>query len=99
MNKLRAQGQPKDIGVGLSSTAGKSKSMSLRHKTRLLFGIALTGLLGVLYVASSNILLGSLKKAEEQDTRQIVKGVLGVFVLTQEDYDSRVSYWSVCDNS
>ena len=99
MNKLRAQAKPKDIGVGLLRTPEKGKSLSLRDKTRLLLGIAIAGLLGVLYAASSNILLGNLKKAEEQDTRQIVKGVLSVFAQTQEDFSSRIADWAAWDES
>jgi len=48
--------------------------MTLRKKTRLSDD---TGLVGVVYAASSTILLGKLKNVEEQDTRQIVKEVLG----------------------
>jgi len=50
--------------------------MTLRKKTRLIFSLMLTGLVGVVYAASSTILLGKLKNVEEQDTRQIVKEVL-----------------------
>ncbi len=78
---------------------GEEKSMTLRTKTWLIFGIVLTGLIGVLYATSSTILLGSLKKAEQQDTRQIVKGVLGVLDQTQEDFSSRFSDWAAWDET
>jgi diguanylate cyclase (GGDEF)-like protein/PAS domain S-box-containing protein len=99
MNKLTAQAEPRDIGVGLPSTPGKGKYITLRNKTRLLFGMTLTSLLGVLYVASSTILLANLKKAEKQDTQQIVKGVLGIFAQTQEDFSSRIADWAAWDES
>lgn len=99
MNKLRAQAGQRHIGAGLLNTPGKGKSITLHNKTRLLFGIALTGLLGVLYAASSTILLSSLKKAEQQDTQQIVRGVLGIFAQTQEDFDSRFADWAAWDES
>jgi len=79
LNTLRDQPRQRYIGVGLSSTPGKGKSMTLR-KTRLIFSLMLTGLVGVVYAASSTILLGKLKNVEEQDTRQIVKEVW-VFLL------------------
>jgi len=51
--------------------------MTLRKKTRLIFSLMLTGLVGVVYAASSTILwVVSLKNVEERDTRQIVKEVL-----------------------
>ena len=56
--------------------------MKLREKTLLIIGITLAGLTSVLYITSSNILLGSIKKAEEQETRQVLKGVLNVFTQT-----------------
>lgn len=99
MNKLRLLAAPKDIGLGLPSTPGKGKPMTLRNKTRLLFGIALIGLMGVVYATCSSILLSSVVKAEEQDTRQIIKGVLGVFAQTQEDFSSRFRDWSAWDDT
>jgi len=57
--------------------------MTLRKKTRLIFSLMLTGLVGVVYAASSTILLGKLKNVEEQDTRQIVKEVLGILLKTK----------------
>lgn len=40
-----------------------------------------------------------MSKAEEQDTRQIVKGVLGVLHQTQEDFDARFADWAAWDES
>lgn len=97
LKKLRQAGQ-KHFAVNVASTSG-SKSKTLRNQTRLIFGIALTALIGVLYAASSNILLGSLKKAEEQDARQLVRGVLGVFAQTQDDFSSRLTDWAAWDDT
>ena len=71
--------------------------MSLTKKTLLAIGIAFTGLIGVLYSASSTILLNSVRQAEEQNTRQAVKGVLGAFTQTQDDFSSRFADWSAWD--
>jgi len=42
--------------------------MTLRKKTRLIFSMVLTGLFGVVYGSCATILLGKLRKAEEQNT-------------------------------
>lgn len=81
------------------SQAGKGKSTTLRKKTRLLLGMALIGLIGVIYAASSSILLSSLEKVEEQETRQLVKGVLGGFAQNQDDFNSRFVDWTTWDDT
>jgi len=73
--------------------------MKLREKTLLIIGITLAGLTSVLYITSSNILLGSIKKAEEQETRQVLKGVLNVFTQTEEDFNARFADWSAWDDT
>lgn len=73
--------------------------MALHKKTLLIISVAIAGLIGVLYTASSTILLDSLRKAEEQETRQIVKGVLNVFTQTQDDFSSRFADWSAWDDT
>ncbi|OCQ92427.1 histidine kinase [Oscillatoriales cyanobacterium USR001] len=73
--------------------------MKLREKTLLIIAITLAGLTSVLYITSSNILLGSLKKAEEQETRQVVKGVLSVFAQTEDDFNARFADWSAWDDT
>lgn len=73
--------------------------MKLRQKTLLIIGATLAGLTSVLYVTSSTILLGSLKKAEEQEARQVVKGVLSVFSQTEDDLNSRFTDWSAWDDT
>jgi len=88
-----------NVEVDLSNTLAKSNWMSLHYKTRLIFGVALTSLIGVLYAVSSNILLNSLKKAEQQDTYRIVKGVLGVVAQTKDDFSARYADWSAWDDT
>jgi len=96
---LGIQAEPRDIGINLPSIPVKGKSTTLRKKTRLVFGIALTSLTGVLYTASSTILLNSLKEAEEEHTRQAVTGVSSVFSQTEQDFSSRLSDWSEWDDT
>lgn len=60
------------------------KRLTLRKKTILIFCLILTSLTSVVYFASSTILLGSLKTAEEQSARQSLQGVLNVLTKDQE---------------
>ncbi|MEG4212425.1 CHASE4 domain-containing protein [Microcoleus sp. S13_B4] len=73
--------------------------MKLRWKTLSIVGITIAGLTGILYVASSSILLGSLIKAEEQEATQVVRGVLSVFGQTADDFNSRFADWSSWDDT
>jgi len=73
--------------------------MKLRRKTLSIIGITIAGLTGILYAASSRILLGSLAKAEEQEATQVVKGVLSVFGQTADDFNSRFADWSAWDDT
>ncbi len=73
--------------------------MKLRRKTLSIVGITIAGLTGILYAASSSILLGSLLKAEEQEATQVVKGVLSVFGQTADDFNSRFADWSAWDDT
>ncbi|MEG4801124.1 PAS domain S-box protein [Microcoleus sp. ARI1-B5] len=73
--------------------------MKLRRKTLSIVGITIAGLTGILYAASSSILLGSLVKAEEQEATQVVKGVLSVFGQTADDFNSRFADWSAWDDT
>ncbi|MEG4318553.1 MULTISPECIES: CHASE4 domain-containing protein [unclassified Microcoleus] len=77
-------------------TQGK---MKLRRKTLSIVGLTIAGLTGILYAASSSILLGSLIKAEEQEATQVVKGVLSVFGQTADDFNSRFADWSAWDDT
>ena len=73
--------------------------MILSKKTLLFVSLAFTSLFGAIYATSSTILLNSLKKAEEQDTRQTVERVLSVFAHTQQDFGSRYADWAAWDDS
>ncbi|MBE9093324.1 CHASE4 domain-containing protein [Tychonema sp. LEGE 07203] len=73
--------------------------MKLRRKTLSIVGLTIAGLTGILYAASSSILLGSLVKAEEQEATQVVKGVLNVFGQTANDFNSRFADWSAWDDA
>ncbi len=76
-----------------------SPPMKLRQKTLITIGLTLTGLTTVLYLTSSAILLGSLKKAEQQEASQVVNGVLSVINQTADDFNNRFSDWSAWDDS
>ena len=99
LNKIRALARPRDIAEVLPNTLRIGKFVALRKKTRLIFGMALTGLLGALYAASSTILISSLTKAEEQGVRQTFKGVLNVLDQTEEDFSSNFLVWSAWDET
>jgi len=73
--------------------------MKLRTKTLIIISATLVGLVGVLYATTSTILLGSLRRAEEQHTRQTVKGVVNVFRQTQNDFSARFADWSAWDDT
>lgn len=96
---LGVRTKQRDIGINLPNIPVKGKSITLRKQTWLIFCLALTSLMGVLYAASSTILLSSIKEAEEQNTRQAVAGVLGAFTQTQDDFNSRFADWSAWDET
>lgn len=99
LNKLWNLVGQTDTGVGLPNTGAKRKSISLRKQTRLIFGIALISLIGILYTASSNILLNSLKQSEEQETRQLMKGVVGALARNQDEFNHRFIDWTFWDDT
>jgi diguanylate cyclase (GGDEF)-like protein/PAS domain S-box-containing protein len=55
--------------------------------------------MGIISTATSFVLLGSLQKAEEQDSVRITKSVLGVVAQTQEDMSKRFEDWAAYDDS
>jgi adenylate cyclase len=73
--------------------------MRLKTKTLLTISITLAGLIGVMYAVSSNILLGSLEKAEEEGTRQTLTGVLNIFTNTEDGFSTRFEDWSAWDDT
>ncbi|HAZ45963.1 MAG TPA: histidine kinase [Cyanobacteria bacterium UBA11369] len=73
--------------------------MSLRNKIIAVIGATVVGLIGGLHATSSNILSGSIQKAEERHTRQVVKQVLRIFEQNQQDFNSRFVDWSAWDET
>lgn len=73
--------------------------MKLRHKTLLIISVTIASLMGVIYTASSAILLGSIRNAEKQEAIQSVRGVWSLLVQTQEDFRDRFSDWSAWDDT
>ncbi|HEY9704616.1 MAG TPA: CHASE4 domain-containing protein, partial [Allocoleopsis sp.] len=73
--------------------------MRLRTKTLLVISMTLAGLVGVLYLVTSNLLSGSIKQAEKENTLQTVTGLLNVFNQTQDDFSSRFNDWSAWDDT
>ena len=68
--------------------------MKLAKQTILSIDIAVASLIGVLYAASSTILLQSVRQAEEQQTHQAVEGVLNAFNQTEEEFHVLLNKWS-----
>ncbi|MEG4203913.1 CHASE4 domain-containing protein [Microcoleus sp. Pol7_A1] len=97
----QASGNSSKIAPELRISDGHhtQSKMKLRRKTLSIVGITIAGLTGILYVASSSILLGSLVKAEEQEATQVVRGVLSVFGQTADDFNSRFADWSSWDDT
>lgn len=50
-------------------------------------------------MASSAILLGSIRNAEKREAQQSVRGVKSLFVHTQESFSARYSDWSAWDDT
>lgn len=73
--------------------------MKLRQKTLLIISVTIASLMGVIYTASSAILLGSIRNAEKQEAIQSVRGVWSLLVQTQEDFRDRFSDWSAWDDT
>lgn len=73
--------------------------MTLRLKTLLIVGLTLIGLVGVLYAASSRVLLSSLAVAEEQETAKVVRGATSVLNLAIRQFNDRFADWSDWDDS
>jgi len=58
--------------------------------------MVLTGLFGVVYGSCATILLGKLRKAEEQNARLL--GSFGCFAQTQDDFSARYADWAAWDD-
>jgi PAS domain S-box-containing protein len=73
--------------------------MSLRRKTLFIVGITIAGLIGVLYATTATILRNNLIEAEQENSRQTVKGVLNLLTQTQEDFNTRFADWGAWDDT
>ena len=73
--------------------------MTLRRRTLLIIGVTLVGLNAALYHISTTLLLGSSIQAEEQNTRQVMDGVLSVFSQRVHQFDERFIDWSSWDDT
>lgn len=71
---------------------------SLHEKTLIFLCLTLVSLIGVVYLASSEILVSSLKTAEEQSARQSLQGILNVVAKDQEAFTARFNDWSAWDD-
>jgi serine phosphatase RsbU (regulator of sigma subunit)/sensor domain CHASE-containing protein len=73
--------------------------MKLRQKTLLIVNVTLAGLIGVIYLASANILMESIRKAEENEAQQTLKGVQNLLSQSQENFSDRYGDWSAWDDT
>ncbi|MBN1287098.1 MAG: HAMP domain-containing protein, partial [Anaerolineae bacterium] len=73
--------------------------MTLRTKTLAIIGATLLGLIGILYVASQSILVGSFSELETYDTQQNVERALSALSDTLLAMDSTVYDWATWDDT
>ena len=73
--------------------------LTLRQKTLLVLGVTLVSLNAAVYGLASTVLLGNAKRAEEQDTRQVLRGALSVFNQNLQQFSDRYGDWSAWDDS
>lgn len=91
--------QPQWRNYSHQLSASKQQTATLRRKTLLAVSLTLTSLLTILYAASSTVLMSSLRKAEEQDTRIALRGVLDTMTDTENDFSARFTDWSAWDDT
>ncbi|MEB3178831.1 MAG: CHASE4 domain-containing protein [Nostocaceae cyanobacterium] len=72
----------------------KGTLLMLRKKILLAVVATLTSLFGIWSATSAIILMNSIRTAEEQNTRQVVDGVLSIIAQTQADFSDRFVDWS-----
>jgi serine phosphatase RsbU (regulator of sigma subunit)/sensor domain CHASE-containing protein len=73
--------------------------MKLRQKTLLIVSGTLVGLIGVVYLVSANIFMESIRKAEENEAQQTLKGVQNLLSQSQESFSDRYGDWSAWDDT
>jgi sigma-B regulation protein RsbU (phosphoserine phosphatase) len=71
--------------------------MKLRQKTLLITIVTLISLIGVLYWASSSILLKSIQSAEQREAEQSISSFLTLFLFTQQNFSEPFIDWSAWD--
>lgn len=77
----------------------KSQTSTLRQKTAIAIGVALTSLIGIVYLATSTILLEGYAKLEEQNARQNVERVLEAYGNSLNELHLTNFYWSASDDT
>lgn len=73
--------------------------MKLRQKTLLIVNTTLATLIGVLYLASSSILMSSIRTAEENEAKQTIQGVQNLLSQAKDNFRDRFADWSAWDDS
>lgn len=72
---------------------------NLPKRNLLLISVALTGLLGAIYVCSAIALEQSIRVAEKQSAEQAVESVRGLLKQTYTDFTDRFPDWSAWDDT
>ncbi|OGO01578.1 MAG: hypothetical protein A2Y59_04460 [Chloroflexi bacterium RBG_13_52_14] len=73
--------------------------MTLRSKTLLIIGIALIGLIGIVYFTSSKLILNSFANLEEERTSEHVARVLNVLSEDISGIDTMTNDWAAWDDT
>lgn len=73
--------------------------MTLRQRILIIIGSTLIALNAVLYAIASTLLLSSSQRAEEQDTRKQVNGVMSVLTQSLQQFNTNFSDWAVWDDA
>lgn len=91
--------KPASIGLNCRNTTAQSPTSTLRQKTAIAIGAALTSLIGIVYVATSTILLEGYVKLEEQNTRQNVERVLQAYANSLNELNLTNYYWAAWEDT
>lgn len=73
--------------------------MTLRNQTLLFIGATLTALLVVLYGVSSTALHHSLRNAEDENARQVLRGALNLVHQDIKQFDDHFHDWAAWDDA
>ncbi|HAX79092.1 MAG TPA: bifunctional diguanylate cyclase/phosphodiesterase [Cyanobacteria bacterium UBA11372] len=91
--------KPGFMGFDSRNTTAHSQTSTLRQKTAIAIAGALTSLIGIVYVATSTILLEGYAKLEEQNARQNVERVLEAYANSLNELNLTNFYWSAWDDT